>query len=71
MGHHHQRIDLSRNDIVIENLMPVFLDWCLTIANESDTCLHDCADVEMIGEASVDAGDTDTAVWTDTSDHFV
>src|SRR5271170_1906223 len=71
MTDHHQRINLPRNDIIVQDFLPVFVHGSLTISNQADTGFHDCADVEVIGEACVDTGDTDAAVRTDTADHFV
>lgn len=50
--HHLQRIELALLDLLHE-LVPVLVDWSLTIANEADTTLHQRADVEVVGLSMV------------------
>ena len=69
--YHHQWIDFARDNVVVENFVPVFVDGGLTVANEADTRFHDGADVEMIGKAGVHTSDTDAAVWANACDHLI
>lgn len=47
MGDHFQRLNLTRLDL-LEQIMPVEMDWRLAVANEADASLHQTANVEMV-----------------------
>lgn len=46
--HHIEGVDLALLDELHE-IFPVFLNGSLSIANETDTRLHQCANVKVIG----------------------
>lgn len=45
---HLQRVNLAFLD-VLEQLLPVEVDGCLSVANQADTTLHQRANVEVVG----------------------
>lgn len=47
MGYNIQWIDLTLLDL-LEEILPILLNWSLAIANEPDTCLHQSTDVEVV-----------------------
>ena len=55
----------------LQQLLPVEVHGRLAVADEPDPALHERADVEVVGEADVDARDAAAAVVFDRGDHLV
>ena len=53
-------VEFARLDVIVEDLVPVQVDWCLTITDESNTLLHQGSNVEVVGESRVDTDETDS-----------
>ncbi len=55
----------------LKQLLPIQMHGRLAVADEADAALHEGADVEVVGEADVDARDAAAAVVLDGRDHLV
>ncbi len=64
-------VQLARDDVVVQDLVPVKVDRRLAVADETHTLLHQRTDVEVVGVARVDADKTYTAELLDEEDHLV
>ena len=64
-------IELARDDVLVQNVAPVLVYGCLTIANETYTLLHDRADVDMVCKPDVVGYDATPAAFLHGHDHLV
>jgi len=52
VGNHLERVDLTALNL-LKKLLPVEVDWSLTVTNEANTTLHERANVEVVGLGSL------------------
>ena len=56
---------------LLQQVLPIQVHRRLAVPNQPDAALHQAADVEVVGEADVDAGDTDAPEALDACDALV
>jgi len=64
-------VQLARDDVIIEDLVPVEMNRRLTVPDEANSLLHECTDVEVVGVAGVYTDETDPTEFLGEEDHFV
>lgn len=64
-------VEFARDDVVVEDLMPVEMDRRLSVPDEPDTLLHESTDVEVVGVTGVDADETNTTELLCEEDHLI
>lgn len=63
-------VEASRNEVVVQDGLPVRVNGSLAVPNEANALLHDRANVEVVREARVDARDADGPCEAFQSDSF-
>lgn len=70
-GYAQRRVELSRDDVVVEDLLPPLMHGSLAVADKAHALLHYRTDVDMVGVSGVGGDEADAAALPDGHDHLV
>lgn len=69
--HSQAQVEFTRNEIIVQDLLPVQVDRGLAVANETDTTFHESSDVDAVCVSSIGGDDADATHLLDGHEAFV